>query len=161
MKAGARREPAEKPQPADPALFTFFNEIGIIAQLARNRFERALPDGLRLAQFSVLNHMARLGDGRSPLALARAFQVTKGAMTNTLRRLEARGLIRVVPDAADGRGKRVLLTEKGRRVREACIAGAFPAFARFAPRAEAMAAALPFLQSLRAELDAARDPPAR
>ena len=50
-------------------LFTVFNEIGIIEQLARNRFERALAtvaDGLRISHFSLLNHFVRLGDDISP-----------------------------------------------------------------------------------------------
>jgi lipopolysaccharide export system permease protein len=73
----------------DPALFALLNEIGIIEQLARNRFERAQPDGLRLPHFAVLNHLVRLGDGRTPGQIARAFQLTKATMTNTLQRLEA------------------------------------------------------------------------
>ena len=74
----------------DPISFRFFTEIGIIEQLARNRLERGLPDGLKISQFSVLNHLVRLGGEWSPARLARAFQVTKGAMTNTLQRLEKR-----------------------------------------------------------------------
>ena len=61
--------------PDDPLVFAFFNEIGIIEQLARNAFERVMPDGLRLPHFSVLNHFVRLGGERSPGELARAFQV--------------------------------------------------------------------------------------
>ena len=79
----------------DPLLFTLFNEIGIISQLSNAAFEKVLPDGLKVSHFSVLNHLARLGDNKSPSSLASAFQVTKGAMTNTLGRLEARGLVKV------------------------------------------------------------------
>ena len=74
-----------------------FNEIGIISQLSSNRLERVLPEGMSVAQFSVLNHLVRLGGSWAPSRLARAFQVTKGAMTNTLQRLEAQGLIRSRP----------------------------------------------------------------
>lgn len=76
-------------------MFRFFDEIGIIEQPARKRFERVLPRGLTLSRFGVRNHFTRLGHERSPLQRARAFQVTKGAMTNTWKRLEGRGLIRV------------------------------------------------------------------
>ena len=41
--------------------FKFFNEIGIIAQLSGNKLERVLPEGMSLAQFTVLNHFCRLG----------------------------------------------------------------------------------------------------
>ena len=39
----------------DDLVFTFFNEINIIAQLSSNAFDRALPIGLSQSQFSVLN----------------------------------------------------------------------------------------------------------
>ncbi|MEQ1783915.1 MAG: helix-turn-helix domain-containing protein, partial [Hyphomonadaceae bacterium] len=87
--------------------FRLFTEIGIINQLSSNRLERELPDGMSLAQFGVLNHFVRLGGQWAPTRLARAFQVTKGAMTNTLQRLEAQGLVKVVPDPKDARAKLV------------------------------------------------------
>ncbi len=148
--------------PRDPPLFSFFNEIGIIEQLGRAQFEQVLPDGLKLSQFTVLNHFARRGGEESPAQLANAFQVTRGAMTNTLQRLEARGLIAIRPDPADGRAKLVSLTDQGRAVREASIAALGPALARLAAAfpPERFAAALPFLQEVRAFLDADRDRPA-
>jgi DNA-binding MarR family transcriptional regulator len=81
--------------------FQMFNEIGIISQLSSNRLERVLPEGMSIAQFSLLNHLVRLGGSWAPSRLARAFQVTKGAMTNTLQRLDAQGLIRVATDPDD------------------------------------------------------------
>ena len=143
----------------DPVMFRFFNEVGIIEQLARNRFERLLPDGLKVAQFTVLNHFVRLGGERTPAELARAFQVTKGAMTNTLQRLEARRLIRIRPDAHDGRVKRVSITKAGIKMRNQAVAALAPVMADLTeqfPEA-AFDRALPFLRSLRAALDAARD----
>ena len=56
--------------------FQFFNEIGIIQQLASTAFNRRLPEGLHVSHFAVLNHLTRLGDGKTPRALASAFQVT-------------------------------------------------------------------------------------
>lgn len=145
--------------PDDPLVFAFFNEIGIIEQLARNAFERVMPDGLRLPHFSVLNHFVRLGGERSPGELARAFQVTKGAMTNTLQRLEARGLIALRPDPRDGRAKLVAITPAGRQVREQAVAALAPQIAALAarfPEAE-FARALPFLREVRAYLDRERN----
>lgn len=143
----------------DPPLFTLLNEIGIIEHLARNRMERVLPDGLRVSHFVVLNHLVRLGDGRSPARIARAVQVERPAMTNTIQKLEARGLVRVGPHPSDGRGKLVFLTEAGRAARAAAVSAATAAIAPLAeglPDAE-IAAALPLLRRLRAALDAARD----
>ncbi|MBN4046563.1 MarR family transcriptional regulator [bacterium AH-315-P15] len=143
----------------DPLLVTFFTEIGIINQLVTTRLERALPDGLRLSHFSVLNHFVRLGGIRSPAQLAGAFQVTKGAMTNTLQKLDAKGLIRIRTNPEDGRGKLVTITEKGRRIRNKAVAAMVPLFAEFekAFTHAALKDALPFLQEIRIYLDEARN----
>lgn len=142
-----------------PVIFRVFNEIGIIEQLARNVFEKVLPDGLKVSQFSVLNHFVRLGDDKNPVDLARAFQVTKGAMTNTLQRLEVRGLVVITPDPTDGRAKRVRITEDGRRVRDQAIAALGPALSTLGTAFgdDEFRAALPFLERLRSHLDSARD----
>ena len=42
-------------------LFRFFNEIAIVAQLSGNAFEKAMPEGMTLPQFAVLNHLMRMG----------------------------------------------------------------------------------------------------
>lgn len=145
--------------PKDPALFTFFNEVGIIAQLSSNAFERVMPHGLTMSQFSVLNNLARLGDGKSPSWLAKAFQVTRGAMTNTLSKLEASGFVEVRRDEADGRGKKVYLTRAGAKARIAALKAQAPLLKELMgdfSEAE-FEAAIPFLARLRAHLDAARD----
>jgi DNA-binding MarR family transcriptional regulator len=151
--------PERQPPPQDPPLFALLNEVSIIEHLARNRLERVLPEGLRASHFVVLNHLARLGDGRSLARIARAVQVERPAMTNTIQRLEARGLVRVAPDPRDGRGKLVYLTEAGRTARAAAVVAATAAIAPVAAGvAEAeLDAALPLLRRLRAALDAARD----
>jgi DNA-binding MarR family transcriptional regulator len=143
----------------DPPLFALLNEVSIIEHLARNRLERVLPDGLRASHFVVLNHLVRLGDGRSPARIARAVQVERPAMTNTIQKLEARGLVRTGPHPRDGRGKLVFLTEAGRATREACVAAATAAIAPVAAGLDEaeMLSALPLLGRLRAALDAARD----
>lgn len=144
---------------SDPPLFTLINEIAIIEQLARSAFEAAQPDGLKVAQFAMLNHLARLGDGKSPVALARAFQLTKGAITNTMQRLEAAGFVRVEDDPHDGRGKRVFLTEAGRTRRQAAVASTVPLVRAAAAGLDdaAILALLPPMRALRAALDSARD----
>lgn len=143
----------------DPPLFALLNEVAIIEHLARNRLERALPDGLRASHFVVLNHLTRLGDGRSLARIARAVQVERPAMTNTIQKLEARGLVRTEPDPQDGRGKRVFLTEAGRAARAMAVAAAEAAIKPIAAdiTPAEIEAAMPLLRRLRAVLDAARD----
>ena len=142
----------------DPPAFRLFTEIGIIEQLARNRLERGLPDGLKVSQFVVLNHLVRLGGEWSPARLASAFQVTKGAMTNTLQRLEIRGLVRIVANPSDGRAKLVTITDAGRDMRADSVASVGP-FLSDLSRAlsdKDLAKALPVLEKIRKFLDAQR-----
>jgi len=140
--------------------FEVFNEIGIIAQLSGATFERVLPEGLSLAGYGVLSNFVRLGrEAQRPTQLARNFQVTKGAMTNTLQRLEAAGYITLSPDPEDGRGKIARITRSGRAARKAAIALMAPVLAEFLeafPAAE-IKRILPTLTRLRKALDAARD----
>jgi DNA-binding MarR family transcriptional regulator len=141
------------------ALFGFFNEIGIISQLSGNAFEKALPEGMTLAQFSVLNHLCRLGDGWTPHRIARAMQVTKGAMTGTLKHLEGKGLVVVSPDPSDGRAKRVTITDQGRAMRDACIGAIAPMMQEFLQKFALtdIAGAVPVLAAVRAWLDERRN----
>lgn len=135
--------------------FRLFNEIGIIAQLSGNKLERVLPEGMSLAQFSVLNHFCRLGGAWSPTRLAAAFQVTKGAMTNTLQRLEAQGFVTIRAHEEDTRAKIVEITDAGRSAREAAIRATGPIIMELAgliPLAD-VKAALPFLEFVRKTLD--------
>jgi DNA-binding MarR family transcriptional regulator len=140
-------------------LFSLFNEVGIIAQLSGSLFERRLPEGFLMSHFVVLNHLARLGDGKTPLALARAFQVPKTTMTHTLAGLGKAGLVRFAPNPKDGRSKCVMLTEAGRAFRDGAIARLGPdleAIARDIPPAR-LAAILPLLAEVRGWLDRERN----
>jgi DNA-binding MarR family transcriptional regulator len=139
---------AEARERADVAVL---GEIARIEQSVRNALERVLPAGLSAAQFAVLGHLAASATPQGPAALAAAFGLTRGAMTNTLKRLEAQGLIAVASDAADGRRKWVSATPAGLEINRACLAAARPAreALRRAFRPEAFEAALPFLRSLR------------
>ncbi|MEM7194639.1 MAG: MarR family transcriptional regulator [Pseudomonadota bacterium] len=103
------------------SLFALFNEIGIISQLSTAAFNRVLPEGIHVAHFSVLNHLFRLGDGKTPVQLADAFQITKGTMTHTLNELQKRKFIDIKPNPEDRRSKLVYLTRKGRTFREHAI----------------------------------------
>lgn len=139
--------------------FAFFNEVGIIAQLSRAAFEARLPDGVTLPHFSVLNHLIRVSDGRTPLELARAFQVPKTSMTNTLAGLESRGLVDIRPNPGDGRSKQVWLTEKGRLFRDHAIRRMMPEMSSLAeacPPSD-MADLVERLTAIRKLLDAQRD----
>ncbi len=131
-------DPNGKTAPLDPQTrglyFAFFNEIGIISQLSRAMMEASLPNGLSVAHFSVLNHLVRLGDGRTPLDIARAFQLPKTTMTHTLSVLEKNAMIILRPNPKDGRSKCVFLTDKGREFRDDAIASLDPDVAALSSR---------------------------
>lgn len=142
----------------DPVAFRVMNEIGIISQLGATLFERVMPNGMTLAQFTVLNRFVRFEGPSSPLELARAFQVTKGTMSSTLQRLEAHGWVAVRPDPEDGRAKRVTITASGRRARTDALAALKPLLAELETAlGRSLASALPFLVELRTYLDRRRD----
>ena len=103
-------------------VFGFFTEIGIISQLSTAMLAKSLPDGVHPSHFSILNHLARMGDGKPPARIAAAMQVTKNTMSHSLKVLVDRGFITVGPDPDDGRGKLVYLTGAGHQFRNEAIA---------------------------------------
>ena len=142
-----------------PPVFSFFNEIGIISQLSSALLNKHLPEGLHNSHFGVLNHLVRLGDGRTPLRIANAFQVSKGTMTHTLSVLEDRGLIRLEANPDDKRSKLVFLTREGRDFHGLAVGGIAPLFGFFSENIDLdkVVAALPLLQEVRKLLDENRD----
>ena len=144
--------------PKDDLVFTFFNEINIIAQLSSNAFDRALPTGLSQSQFSVLNWFVRVDSIATPGRLSTAFMVTRGAMTNTLKKLQDKGLVEVKPDESSGRQKIVTMTEKGRKVRDQALQDAVPMMSEIIDHfsLDGLRQRLPFLQELRQYLDEKR-----
>jgi DNA-binding MarR family transcriptional regulator len=103
------------------------------------RFRRALDE--TLAEFGLDNSEWRLlgllsrqapwgstaeGDSggvfrSSPGKLARMMELSSGAMTNRLDRMEQAGLLHRLPDPGDRRGVLVELTDKGRRLYEETV----------------------------------------
>ncbi len=96
--------------PNNALAVALFSEILTADQLARNRLSKVLPKGMEISHFSVLNHLAHSGEERSPAQLAKSFHVTRGAMTNTLSKLEWAGYIHIRPDWEDARRKMVAIS---------------------------------------------------
>ncbi|MEM1272445.1 MAG: MarR family transcriptional regulator [Pseudomonadota bacterium] len=116
-------------KPDDPLPIAFFSEMLAADQMLRSRIARALPKGMELSHLSVLNHLSRARDERTPAQLARMFYVTRGAMTNTLARLERAGHIHIRPDWNDARQKFVAISPAGRAARDAAISAVAPVLA--------------------------------
>ena len=90
-----------------------FSEISTIDQLIRAKISKILPDNMAISHLSVLNHLSSIQNEKSPMQLAKSFHVTKGAMTNTLSKLEASGYINIRPDWNDARKKQITISKAG------------------------------------------------
>ena len=134
---------------------TLFSELFMSDQLARNVLSRVLPKGMELSHFSVLNHLAHIQEERTPAQLAQAFHVTRGAMTNTLSKLELAGYIHIRPDWDDARRKMVAISPAGRQARDAALASMEPIINDMVSRLgdDRVRAALPILRELRLKLE--------
>lgn len=132
-----------------------FSEILTNDQLIRARLNRVMPKGMEISHFAVLNHLARTGEERSPAQLAKSFHVTRGAMTNTLSKLEWAGYVHIRPDWEDARRKKVSVSPSGRMARDAAISAITPMVADLiADLGEnRVRASLPVLRELRAKLE--------
>lgn len=139
----------------DDLAITLFGELFMADQLARNRISKALPKGMELSHFSVLNHLVRLNDERTPAQLARAFHVTRGAMTNTLAKLEWAGHIHIRPDWDDARQKFIAISPSGRAARDAAVASVAPLIGEVVKSlgGDRVRAVLPVLRELRLRLE--------
>lgn len=132
-----------------------FGELFTADQLARNRISKVLPKGMELSHFGVLNHLARIQDERTPAQLARSFHVTRGAMTNTLAKLEWAGHVHIRPDWDDARRKFVAISPSGRAARDAAVQAIAPLIGEVvqALGADRVRAVLPVLRELRTRLE--------
>jgi DNA-binding MarR family transcriptional regulator len=139
----------------DDIAVALFSELFMADQLARNRVSKLLPKGMELSHFSVLNHLARIGDERTPAQLAKAFHVTRGAMTNTLTKLEWAGHVHIRPDWEDARQKFVAISPSGRSARDSAVASLVPLIAEVGQSlgSERLRVLLSVLRDLRIKLE--------
>src|SRR5829696_3069628 len=97
---------------------------GLSKRLHREMDETLEAFGLNSGESKVLGILWRGGEPHraSPGVLARLEDLSTGAMTNRLDRLEEAGFVRRLPDPGDRRAVQVELTEKGKRAWEKAIA---------------------------------------
>jgi len=131
-----------------------FSEILGTDQILRNRLGKVLPKGMEISHFSVLNHLAWREVERTPAQLAETFHVTRGAMTNTLTKLEWAGYIHIRPDWDDARRKLVTISPAGRQAREVALSAIAPMITQVVEQLgeDKVRAALPILRELRNQL---------
>ena len=86
------------------------------ARALARRFDDALrPLGLTNGQFSLMMSLNR-PEPPGMAAVASLLGMDRTTLTAVLKPLQRRGLVKVTPDPADGRGRLMTLTAKGRRL---------------------------------------------
>ena len=120
----------------------------------RGRLSRVLPKGMEISHFSVLNQLAWQKGESSPARLAEKFGVTRGAMTNTLNKLEWAGYIHIRPDWDDARRKMVAISPAGQQARDAAMSAITPLINHIVGDLgeDQARAALPILREIRLKL---------
>jgi len=136
---------------------SLFSEILTVDQLLRNRLAKVLPKGMELSHFAILNQLASIGVERTPAQLAKSFHVTRGAMTNTLSKLEMSGYVHVRPDWDDARSKLVSISPAGVQARDQALAAITPMMDQLASEMGGgkLRQVLPVLRELRQRLEQA------
>ena len=141
--------------PTNALAIALFSEILTADQLVRNRLSKVMPKGMEISHFSVLNHLAHVSEERTPAQLAQTFHVPRGAMTNTLSRLEWAGYVHVRPDWDDARRKLVVISPAGRLARDTALEAISPMVEDLIGElgADRVRAVLPILRELRGKLE--------
>ena len=110
--------------PATPALepaderFRILNWIGIIAQLQETLGQHLLePLDLSMSAFVLLNHLGHRPEVTpTVMQIARARQQPQPGISKQLAKLEAKGLVQLLPHPDDQRSKLVRVTPAGREL---------------------------------------------
>ena len=134
---------------------SLFGEILALDQLVRNRLAKVLPKGMELSHFSVLNQLSHTKTERTPAQIAKSFRVTRGAITNTLNKLELSGYIHVRPDWDDARRKMVSISPAGIVARNNALTAVTPIINELVSEMgeERLRAIVPILRELRQKFE--------
>lgn len=103
----------------DPEVEGIVDRIGGLHRRFRRAMDETLDESnLDWVEYKLLGLLHREGEiyRSSPGRLARMLELSSGAITNRLDRLEDAGFLRRLPDPDDRRGILVELTEDGTRV---------------------------------------------
>lgn len=154
IAATRNRDVNEVTEQLEQLAIALFSEAFMADQLAKSRLAKVLPKGMELSHFSVLNLLARGVGEKSPAELASAFNVTRGAMTNTISKLEWAGYVHVRPDWDDARRKHVSISPAGIKARDAAFSSIAPVLADAVADvdAEKVKAALSVMREIRQKL---------
>lgn len=113
----------ERPELDTAPLGVVIRVMSLYRSFLREATRALEPLGLELWEYDVLSALRRQGEPYALPAtgLAKETDLSSGAMTNRIDRLEGRGLVRRQPDEEDRRSVIVRLTSQGRKVIDEAI----------------------------------------
>ena len=135
----------------EPIAVSLFSEISAIDHILKVKLSKSLPIGMELSQFAILNYISTLEHEKTPAQLARSFNLTKGAITNTLAKLSKMGYIHSRPDWDDARRKLISISPAGKSARDSAVTLIEPILADLMKviGTEKTKSIIPFLRDLR------------
>ncbi|WP_084420592.1 MarR family winged helix-turn-helix transcriptional regulator [Henriciella litoralis] len=101
-------------------------EIGRISHLGACMMTGLLPREMTVAQYAVLFVMQSAERPMKITQIADLMHVSQPTMSSTVRKLERKQLVKIVPSTTDRRAKHVELTELGVAVKQECDASVSP-----------------------------------
>ena len=114
---------AERPELDTAPLGVVIRVMAMYRRFARQATRALEPLELELWEYDVLAALRRQGKpfALPAMALARETDLSSGAMTNRIDRLQARGFVRREADESDRRSVIVVLTREGRKMIDKAI----------------------------------------
>ncbi|MAB13535.1 MarR family winged helix-turn-helix transcriptional regulator [Parvibaculum sp.] len=106
--------------PAHRLVIRLLRLQGLMRQVANVQIRKFGLSGVEVDALATLRKMSTDEPVR-PSVLSRHLLITSGGMTRALKSLSEKGLIELMPDAEDKRGKNIRLTEKGKALSEDVI----------------------------------------
>jgi DNA-binding MarR family transcriptional regulator len=108
--------------PRPPRTFVIEDSLGYLINRTARAFANRLAAELRpfdigIGQWAVLVHLWGT-DGMTQAQLARRVAIEQPTMVRTIDRMERDDLVRRTPDPSDRRATRIMLTERGERLRD-------------------------------------------
>lgn len=106
---------------AAQVLFSYYTISGEVHAALTKRAESILPQALTMPQFQMLDRLRWEDNEIVPIQLADEFSLTKGAITNLVKQLSRKGLIKQHANPNDGRSKHLRISNDGKRAHQECL----------------------------------------
>lgn len=118
-------------------LLDLLERLGTLLRTERRRI--SAQNGLSEVHLAILDYLSRCNRfSNTPQAVSAWLGITKGTISQSIKLLESRGLLKKQPDAEDRRVVRLGLTRRGRTLARSGMDGAWHAVLRALPEEEVL-----------------------